>query len=718
MRACVSALLLALLGSTGLARAQELVPPTQLEAAPAPYPDGAHGEGVVVLELEIGKDGTVTQATVKSGEEPFASLARKTVLDWRFTPATRGGLPIRSRIEAKLHFSPAPPPALAPAPDSSLPSPTLPPIEIKVLGEEREELGSTHLPKSETRLVPGAFADPFRVVEVMPGVAPVLSGLPYFFVRGAPPGDVGYFIDGIRVPILFHVGPGPSVIAPSLIERVDLFPAAYPARQGRYVGGVMAGETSGASAVERGEIQARVFDASGFVESPFADGRGAIAFGGRVAYMGAILAAFAPDYGLSYGDYQARVGYALGEHDRVSLFAFGGFDRLVSNVVQRTLFDVAFHRLDLRWEHTTEGGRVRVAATLGADRTLSTEEDASVAGAFSTSESARLRLELEQRLGKGLKLRAGGDVGAERFSADREARGEGAISFPARTDVFGGVYLDLVARASSAVELVPGLRVDAIRTRDEDFFFFEPRFASRVKVARGVAWISAFGVAHQVPTAIVRVPGLYPSALEVSPQEAFQASQGVEVALPEKLSVKLTGFRARVLSPRSGASAESHGLELFLRRDFTAKLGGFVSYTLSRSTRDALVSSFDRTHVLSWVLGYDLGRGFRVGGRLYVASGRPYRVWCPSEGCGPGDPTAPRTHVVEGRLPTFSRLDVRAEKRWTSATGSWIAATFEWFNALLSQEAEDASWNPDRGEVDLYRRSPLTIPSLGVEAGF
>ena len=34
----------------------------------------------------------------------------------------------------------------------------------------------------------------------MPGVTPFASGVPFFFVRGAPPGNVGYFLDGVRVP--------------------------------------------------------------------------------------------------------------------------------------------------------------------------------------------------------------------------------------------------------------------------------------------------------------------------------------------------------------------------------------------------------------------------------------------------------------------------------------------------------------------------------------
>jgi hypothetical protein len=64
------------------------------------------------------------------------------------------------------------------------------------------------------RELPGAFGDPFRAIEVLPGVTPIATGLPYFYVRGAPPGNVGYFLDGVRVPYLYHIGLGPSVIHP------------------------------------------------------------------------------------------------------------------------------------------------------------------------------------------------------------------------------------------------------------------------------------------------------------------------------------------------------------------------------------------------------------------------------------------------------------------------------------------------------------------------
>ena len=227
-------------------QAAAVTAPRALTTPPAPYPEGARGNAEVVLELEIAEDGTVTRTTVREGTAPFAEAARTTAERWRFEAATRGGIPVRVRVLARLSFAEPPPPEpaatappasepaqVAPLSRASPPEPEPETVELTVVGREREELGSIHIPKHEARQIPGAFADPFRVVEVLPGVAPILSGLPYFFVRGAPPGDVGYYIDGIRVPILFHVGAGPSVIAPALIDRVDLFPSAYPARFGR-----------------------------------------------------------------------------------------------------------------------------------------------------------------------------------------------------------------------------------------------------------------------------------------------------------------------------------------------------------------------------------------------------------------------------------------------------------------------------------------------------
>jgi hypothetical protein len=260
------------------------------------------------------------------------------------------------------------------------------------------------------------------------------------------------------------------------------------------------------------------------------------------------------------------------------------------------------------------------------------------------------------------------------------------------------------------------------RSRQETHTFPEPRLATRVRLVPKLAWLSGFGLTHQLPSYRVFVPGAQPGALELGVQRAYQATQGLELALPSAMYTRATLFHSWMEAREFGATGRNYGLELFLRRDFAERLGGFLSYTLSRTERAAgstrLLANFDRPHVISVVLGYDLGAGFRIGGRAYYASGRRYYVACPTPDCGPGDPMLPRPFVQQGRIEGFFRLDARFEKRWRLKSGAWIAATAEWFNALLAEEANEKFWDPVRGGLVTSARSPITLPSVGIEAGY
>lgn len=743
--------------AASVARAETLIAPKQVTAPVVPYPEGATGDADVVLELTIDKEGAVESARVVEGDEPFASSARVAAMDFRFEPATRDGLPIRAIIRAKITFyppkvepPPVVPPPITPAPTAPLP-PKPKPLDIVVEGD-RKEVAQTTISGAEVKILPGAFGDPFRAIEALPGVTPLISGLPFFYVRGSPPGNTGYLIDSIKIPMLFHLGAGPSVLAPGLIDRVDFHPGGYPARYGRFTGGIVAGETTPAAKKLRGEWNVRLFDASALLEGPIGD-KGDALVSGRYGYPGLLLSLLSPEVGLQYWDYQTRAGYRLTDRDRVSVFFFGAYDRLTQTKVEsdgvertRPLFDTQFHRADLRWDHQIQGGNLRLATTLMFDQSGVGEENDRGDRFAVRMLGWGARAELNKRIDDVVYLRAGADLWLESYRLiARESGSDGVAQadiFPTRADLMAGLRADLILKPSSRVELVPGVRLDFFTQGKTSVPALDPRLATRLRIARKTWLLTTLGVTHQTPSFLVPLPGLRIATLSKGLQEAYQMAEGLELELPLKSRLTVTGFYnsfrklsdgLAVCGTETGDGGQcddfdvrvpgrAYGLEVLLKRDLTERIGGWLAYTLSRSERDfngrTILSSFDRTHVLSLAMSANLGAGFRFGGRFSYLTGRPAtqtaRVRFSTDEGFVRDLEVPIGRV---RLPDFHRLDLRLEKRWTTQTRS-IAVVLEWFNVYLKKEAVEWDCRVSTGTCKPEEIGPITIPSIGVEGSF
>ncbi len=776
-----------------------IVMPKLLHAPVIPYPEGAHGDQSVILLLTLDAQGNVVQVDAEAGDEPFRSVAKVAAVLFRFSPALRGSQALPSKIRFELNFTepaPAPEASVAPTPPTQPakattgetplnPAPRGAALEVEVLGK-RNEPTVRSFSRAEVRELPGAFGDPFRAIEALPGVTPIFSGVPFFYVRGAPPGNVGYFLDGIQVPLLYHAGLGPSVIHPGLVESVDLYPGAYPSRYGRFAGGIVAGETKAPELKWRGEGNVRLFDSGALVEGPFAEGRGNALVAGRYSYTAALISLFAKNTRLEYWDYQARVSYELTPRDRVTLFGFGAFDFFgQTGTANDNYFSTEFHRLDLRYdEKLSSKSDLRTAVTLGLDRTR-----ADGGKAFVIDQKVGVRSEYRSQLSKTALLRAGADSTLDHFSVEsgqtntRTSVSSGAMpasmdpgmpipnaplpdgsipppptpgtppndgsnrtprdgnsdnngngdnnnqdfnrGFPSRDDVALGVHADLVWNAYPDVTVTPGARVDVYSSDGAAALALEPRITAHYQITPKFSLTNAFGVAHQPPSFVIPVPGFQLGGLRGGLQQSFQSSFGGELKLPDEQTLGITGYHnvffnmSDLLSlVRAGdrlnisidtkTTGQAYGVEFLFKRDLSRHLGGFVSYTLSRSIRytdiGKLPSSFDRTHVFNGALGYDLGRHWRSGGKLSFYTGAP----------GTGEFTFEKPQ----RLPAYYRLDIRLEKRWQLATPeSYISFVFEVLNTTLNKEAISQTCDPVNGCKTEYI-GPVTIPSIGFEGAF
>ena len=751
------------------ALADEVVvePPRPSATLAAPYPAGAQGDANVVLEVEIDTSGHVIIVRALEGRQPFADEAEKRARDWTFEPARRNGVAIRARFRIEMQFhEPAPPQAAPPArlgPTSpAVAAAAAPPVqapeeEVRVQGQWSEP-SETRLTITEAREVPGGMGDPVLAIAALPGVASMRADDPYLYVRGAPPGNTGFLVDGVRAPLLFHGGVATSIVQAPLVDAVDFFPSAAPARYGGFAGGILELQTRPPAGRYHGEVAAKAYEAGALVESPFASGRGSALASARYGYPQLVLAIASPTNRLGYWDYQSRTTWNLGESDRVGLFAFGSHDRLgeyrrISPDTARSYVELLasdFHRLDLRYDRDFgESGQLRAAMTMG----WSTDGAASY---YVDDWMVAARLEGELRLGSSIRLRVGAQFQRDTYSlsASTTATNPTVGESPTPTNLAVGTYADVVWPLNPRLEITPGLRFDLYHSSQSapsasgTVPTVEPRCAARLMLAPGVVSLTSVGLAHQFPlfrvgdarANAVSVPA-FPAG-DVHLQTSSQASQGIELSLPAEISLRVTAFgswtkgmsdlptecnsrtsngQTQQFCADGPVDGTAYGGELWLRRSLSKRLTGWLSYTLSRSTEryvrstsdHTVFSPFDHTHVLSAVAAYDFGRHWRAGARLVYNSGSVYSQLSNGQRIQP---------FGEYRLPAFGRVDVRLEKRWVLGQERSIALVAEMLNATLSRDYNTLSCSqPDADPSSCRPYSSVAlvvIPSLGVEASF
>ncbi len=720
------------------AAAEQLTPPKLRSAREPAYPAAARESARIVCELLVGVDGAVQEARVVADPSaaPLASVvdfenaALTVVRDYHFEPATRAGIPVRARVRIAVQFTPPAEPA--PAAPIATSTPVLAPTpkseiveEVRVRGQRYETRSVTErrMGRAEIRLLPGAFGDPFRAIDIMPGVIPTISGLPYYYVRGAPPSSVGYFVDEVRVPYLFHFGLGPGVIHPALVNEVALHPAAYPARFGRFAGGIIAGETSDPTPTLRAESLIRLYDAGAFVEAPLLHGKANVALGGRYSYTGLLLSLFSPDVNIQYQDYNARFSYKLSDRTRLSMFAFGAYDyasSTESGQPERVVFASEFHRVDLRLDRATERSRSRVAVTLGLDRTR-------LEGArFARDKLLAVRGRHRIVLSNALELEAGADAVLDFYDSDlpslyavsRRDYEVQSVLYAPRTDTSSGAWLSALVRPGLGMEFTATARADVFTSAGKVGVGPNPRLAARVPLHERVSALFALSVAQQPPAYAIPLPAVGYRGLPGGLSYAYQKSAGLEAKLPLAFTASAVGFHHSyanfrdVLQTRddidlddtsfkNNGRGQAYGLELLVSRKLVRRVSATLSYTLSRSElgataeRPAMVNLFDRTHVLQLASAVDLGRGWFASARSVFYTG-----W--------------RNLQKGGRFPPFLRFDARLEKRWNWRKSGHISLIFEGLNVTAAKEV--LGQECDTNNVCKNQAfGPVVVPSIGVE---
>jgi TonB family protein len=606
----------------------------------------------------------------------------------------------------------------------------------------------------EIEFLPGTSGDVVKAVQNLPGVARAPSGIGQLIIRGTPPEDSQFGLDGSPIPLVFHFSGLTTVLSTENIDEVAYLPGSYGVRYGRALGGyVDLRLDSSLPDEDRSVVSVDVYQTQLYHQRKLGE-RTAMSVSGRRSYIDAVLSPLLSDGDLTvqaprYYDGQLRLQHETRRGDSLDALFFMSDDRFRflgkdADGEDETLAALAtsFQKLRLRYL-VDAGGDWTFDSSLLLGPESQTFAFARGSEAYEKRFSVALReeLRLETDDDRHLGTRLGMDLLCGRdsylydvaFYGDRE---EGAAPFCAPAP-----YAEITAELGE-LTVTPGLRGDMLLLPDSRLFALDPRVGLRWVLGEDTTLKAGTGLYSQFP-GFRELNAAADGNPDLGAERAWQSSLGLERQLGDQLRAGVTAFYNRLdrlvvgredrfyfftgppirrdfdTGPYANEGAGmTCGAELLLRYtdDLTvAQLAATFSHS-ERTGRDGLTQLFeyDQPVILNLLVSRELPRAWRLGTRLRYGSGNPYtpvvnaiqnlddRSWIPVY-----------DSESYGRLPGFFSLDVRVDKRWTFPR--WELTTYlDVQNATFYDNVEIMAYSYDYSEEQPIAGLPV-VPSFGLK---
>ena len=512
----------------------------------------------------------------------------------------------------------------------------------------KKQVVSTLVQAEQATRIPGTQGDVLKVVENLPGVARAAAGSGALVVWGSAPTDTRVYVEGVRVPRLYHDGGYRSIVSSDFVRSVELIPGGYGPLYGRGLGGLV---TVALRPLDEpgihGSVAADTIDSSASVRAQVSD-KVHVAVAARKSYLDSVLSAVtSEDVGLyvplpRFWDAQARAVYAMAPHETIEVGGLVSSDRTTRNnpnpdpsLSTSSTSGTDFNRVYARYEkHTADGAVITVTPSVGTDSTSLVDAYGSTVteltndsrvyglragwqGPLETWLRGSLGVDAEMQVST---LHRAGSIGAPPREGDIYVFGQ-----PPPTQINFDDWKTVIASVAPYVEgdfsllgdtlhVVPGVRFEPFLTSTNKLTpppagspdigvtheqsVIEPRLSLRYAFTPRITAKAAVGVYHQAPqpedlSSVFGTPGLL-----LSTAQHYLA--GGVFQLTESLSVEMTGFLAEQqgLATRSESESpliaqalvqqgigRSYGTQFLLRQQQAGRFFGWISYSILRSER-------------------------------------------------------------------------------------------------------------------------------------
>ncbi|MDC0721804.1 TonB-dependent receptor [Nannocystis bainbridge] len=630
---------------------------------------------------------------------------------------------------------------------------------------------STRLQPEEIANLPGSQGDPLRALQNLPGVARIPGGLGLIVLRGAAPNQSQVFFGEHPLPRAFHVPGLASVVQTGVLQGLEYVPGNFSAHYGNAVGGVVhltprVGRRDGL----HGHAKLDITSVGALLEGPFGKG-GSFLLAAQRGYLDLALKAL-PDDVLNgdalqprYHDYQFIFDHPVGRGGTLTVRLIGASDdlRIVSGGLPNFRLRTAFDRVDLAYRKRHGRWDFLLAPAVRFDRS-----DFS-ARVFTRRNNVvgLLRAEASVRPLRPLQLTLGFDTQLDRYKTRQVTA---PPQLPEEDVTARGLLTTSGLYLSSQLDLgryavVAGVRVNAFTAAENALFTADPRLLlrysphERVRFQLGAGMYSQPSLRRSLRTAgftyetmeggpahtfgNVILPGAarfldpqleFQPGRRVGASQATQYSANLHVDLTAALDLDATIFYRRVrdhLPPDPDdpelpdTASSTHGVELMLRHDLTARLFGWIAYTWMRSDAHRLFpdgtiarapADFDQRHNLVMLVGYKLPRRWSIAARFRLVTGLPFTPYVGGLN-HQGEDTYPIAGPPNsGRMPVFHQLDLRLDRTWILHR-CIVGAYLDVQNVYNRPNAEGLMYSHDYASTRAVVGVPI-LPVLGVKVSY
>lgn len=609
-------------------------------------------------------------------------------------------------------------------------------VEALLVQEDRlyQKGSKVVLSVEELKRAPGSGGDPLKVIESLPGVVVSNDMGGGLYVRGSDAGDNLVWVDRVPIGYLYHLGGIYSTISPNMIQDFNAFLGGFPVEYDDVLGGVLDVKLRSPRRDRlHQEYSFGTYQSSIFLEGPIggADSKQGFFFSARRSYLDLI---FSPDAFTSFiqgdeddspedlqnevvqvpvfSDLQALWEYR-GDAGRFSANFFKARDEARFIINENKLIDpqsagtagfsAAYSSLAFNWERDWGGGlnHSMPLTFYQSDNHFQIGRDENGQPFFLDikDEMVLYQPELSLSFESGHRWRIGSafaqgktpvtanitrepseaDIGdftftdREKFSVDQTYKGY-AIS----------PYSDYRHHWTERFNTTLGLRYTHQEIRGGNTLHgLQPRLHAEYQLRPGTYLTAAWGLYLQSPRGSELVEEAGNPRLNFT--EAEHRVIGIKHELSDQWNLLLEAFHKPMfnlvtaidenLPPDNFSNegkGEAYGLDLLVKREFSQRKSGWLSYSYIRTTRtgrDGVRRRFsgDQPHTLALVWSQPMFSSvsrWDIGFRFRYHSGLPYD---PVIGTGLSEDGS---HIIavypdtknSARLPDFYQLDLRFDR--------------------------------------------------------